>query len=130
MGKLLETIVNRWVMNYVELPQLLSPFQLGFRRGREVFYVGWRLVEDVVAALKACHQVQAICCKLQRKAQYNGPIGFSKDLATRLCLTSNVPTDTLTVCSVYARSIRAILLKLVWDDAFKLGNEFTQVKVK
>ena len=65
VGKLLETIVNRRVMNYVESRQLLSPFQFGFRRGREVLDAGWRLVEDAVAALKARRQIQAVALDLK-----------------------------------------------------------------
>ena len=65
VGKLLETIVNRRVMNFVESRQLLSPFQFGFRRGREVLDAGWRLVEDVVSALRARRQVQAVALDLK-----------------------------------------------------------------
>ena len=50
MSKLVETIVNRWLMRYVESRCLLYPEQFGFRAGREVLGACRSLVEDLTAA--------------------------------------------------------------------------------
>ena len=43
----------------------LTPFQLGFRNGKEVADAGWLLTHDVGEALQNQHQVQAVALDIQ-----------------------------------------------------------------
>ena len=49
----------------MECRRLLSPFQLGFQKGKETPDAGWRLTHDVVEALQTRHQVQAVALDIQ-----------------------------------------------------------------
>ena len=49
----------------MECRHLLSPFQLGFRKGKETADAGWRLTHDVVEALQTRHQVQVVAMDIQ-----------------------------------------------------------------
>ena len=69
MSKLLETIVNRRLMRYVESRCLLSPEQFGFRAGREVMGACTSLVEDVTAAF--CRRLQVHVVALDIQAAYD-----------------------------------------------------------
>ena len=70
------------------------------------------------------------CCKLRRISSQDGPVGYSKFLLARQCVTSDVPAMTLDVCSDDARSTRAILLKLSWTNVVRRGNKFPRREVK
>ena len=70
------------------------------------------------------------CCKLLRISPQDGPVGSSKDLCPRQCVTSNVHTVLLDVCSDHAHSTRAIVPKLRWTDAVRQGNKFPRREVK
>ena len=51
LGKSLESIVNARIVRVLENGGLLSPFQLGFCKGKEAIDGGWRLTHEVVEAL-------------------------------------------------------------------------------
>ena len=57
MGKLLESIVNTWLKNWLEKHQVLSLFQWGFCPWRHVQGAYWRLVEEVIFVIRARDQV-------------------------------------------------------------------------
>ena len=65
MGKMLGTLVNRRLYNWLENHQKLSPFQWGFRSGRQSQGACWRLVEAVTSALRSREQIQAVALDLQ-----------------------------------------------------------------
>ena len=65
MGKMLETLVNRRLHNWLESHQKLSPYQWGFRSGRHSQGACWRLVEEVTSAIRSREQVQAVALDLQ-----------------------------------------------------------------
>ena len=50
MGKIMETIVSRQLSRLLESRRLLSPFQFGFRTGKEVMGACNRLTHDVIQA--------------------------------------------------------------------------------
>ena len=64
-GKTLECIISRRLVRLLECRHLLSPFQLGFRKGKEMTDAGWRLTHNVVEALQTRHQVQAMALDIQ-----------------------------------------------------------------
>ena len=53
------------LMRFLESNRLLSPYQFGFRRGRETEQACCRLTESVVAAFRRRHQVQAVMLDIQ-----------------------------------------------------------------
>jgi hypothetical protein len=65
MGKLLEKIMNSRLMSVLESRCLLSPYQFGFRSGRDTEDACCRLTEAVVAAFRRRHQVQAVTLDIQ-----------------------------------------------------------------
>ena len=65
MGKMLETLVNRRLYDWLEKHQKISPFQWGFRSGRQSQGACWRLVEAVTSALRSREQIQAVALDLQ-----------------------------------------------------------------
>ena len=52
VGKILETLMNNRIMRRLERQHALTPFQFGFRAGKEVLDACTRLVHDIVAALR------------------------------------------------------------------------------
>ena len=65
-----------------------------------------------------------VCCKLRRMFPQDGAVGSSKYLLARQRVASNVLSESLDVCSVYAHSTRAILLILGGTSAARQGNKF------
>ena len=51
VGKILEALMNYRIMRRLERHHALTPFQFGFRAGKEVLHACTRLVYDIVAAL-------------------------------------------------------------------------------
>ena len=52
LGKSLECVVNTRLTRMLERGSLLSPFQLGFSKGKEAINGGWRLTHEVIQALQ------------------------------------------------------------------------------
>ena len=65
LGKSLESIVNARVTWKLESGGLLSPFQLGFRKGKEAIDGGWRLTHEVIQALQTRQLIQAVSFDIQ-----------------------------------------------------------------
>ena len=65
MGKLLERLVNRRLMRQLESRCLLSPYQFGFRAGRDTLMACDRLVEDAVSAFRRRLQVQVVALDIK-----------------------------------------------------------------
>ena len=65
LGKALERIVNQRLMRQLESRCLLSPFQFGFRAGRQALSTCLRILEDIYSAFKCGQQVQAVALDLQ-----------------------------------------------------------------
>ena len=64
-GKLLESVVNTRLKNWLERKHLLSPDQAGFRPGRHSQGACWGLVEAVTSAFRDRDQVQAVALDIQ-----------------------------------------------------------------
>ena len=58
LGKALERIVNQRLMRQLESRCLLSPFQFGFRAGRQAVSACLRITEDIYSAFRCGQQVQ------------------------------------------------------------------------
>ena len=65
ISKVMEAVMNRWHMKKVESRCVLSPYQFGFRAGREMMDACCRLVKDITAAFRREHQVQCITLDIQ-----------------------------------------------------------------
>ena len=65
MGKFLEKIMCKRLMGFLESKHLLSPYQFGFKRGRETEEACCRLTEAVMAAFRRRHQVQVVMLDIQ-----------------------------------------------------------------
>ena len=65
LGKALERIVNQRLMRQLESRCLLSPFQFGFRAGRQAVSACLRITEDIYSAFRCGQQVQAVALDLQ-----------------------------------------------------------------
>ena len=64
-GKLLESVVNTRLKNWLEKKHLLSPHQAGFRPGRHAQGACWRLVEAITSVFRNRDQVQAVALDIQ-----------------------------------------------------------------
>ncbi len=69
LGKVVERIANRRLMTQLESRCLLSPYQYGFRKGRQTMSALGRIVRDVYIAFRAKQQIQAVSLDIQ--AAYN-----------------------------------------------------------
>ena len=69
LGKVVERIVNRRLMAQLESRCLLSPYQFGFRAGRQTMSACGRIVRDIYTAFRDNQQIQAVSLDIQ--AAYN-----------------------------------------------------------
>ena len=84
LGKTLECIINRRLVRLLECRRLLSPFQLGYRKGKEMADAGWRLTHDVVEAMQTRYQVQAVALDIQSVTSSSGSPAVSAGQAASI----------------------------------------------
>lgn len=58
--KIMESIIHRRIVRYIESRGAFSPFQFGFRTGREAINACDHLAHDVIGTFRQWCQVQAI----------------------------------------------------------------------
>ena len=52
LGKIMETLISHRLSRCLESRRLLSPYQFGFRAGKEIMEACGRLTDDVVQAFR------------------------------------------------------------------------------
>ena len=77
----METLVSRRLSRFLESKCLLSPYQFGFRAGKEIMQACGRLTDDVVQAFRQRQQVQAVALDIQAAYDTVWQVGLVEKMA-------------------------------------------------
>ena len=77
----METLVSRRLISFLETKCLLSPYQFGFRAGKEIMQACGRLTDDVVQAFRQRQQVQAVALDIQAPYDTVWKVGLVEKMA-------------------------------------------------